>query len=654
MCGIAGIITRDGSGPRDLSLALDLMEHRGPDGHGQWHETISEAHGVALGHRRLSIIDLSEAANQPMPDTSGRYWLTFNGEIYNYIELRKELEALGARFRTASDSEVLLEAYKAWGRKFVDRLNGMFAFCIWDRVERCLIACRDRYGEKPFYFINKPEFFAFASEYKALLTMPGVSREYDEFRLLQFASNPGRGLDVERQTVFSDILQLLPGEALEISLADEAPRIWRYYAPEFDPGQGKANEADIFAEFRELLIDSVRIRMRSDVKVGSCLSGGLDSSAIVGIARQLLGDDAPYHTFTGQFPGTDADEAHFAKIVVDASCVDNHLVEPTVDRFIDELPQWIWHNELPVGGASQFAQWCVFHLAKQQGVTVLLDGQGADESLGGYETYFRLYIEALEASGGAADVAAERESISARYPGVLAARRTGIKEKLPFRVRHFLATRLGLGSSLFYSMTPDAAEKVQEENERTQQTGFHALTSALAQDSFGGFLTTLLRYGDRNSMAHSREVRLPFCDHRIADLALSMPPHLLMGGAQNKRLLRESMRGILPEPIRTRWRKQGFNPPTDLWFQSPRMMALVRDQFAKPEFRNSRYWLPKQWDKIADRVESGERGLGWTLWQPLMLELWKEHFLASLPAVSKPETRPGTAATVALGSAGAA
>ncbi|CCJ07838.1 Asparagine synthase (Glutamine-hydrolyzing) [Methylocystis sp. SC2] len=197
MCGIVGAITREGSGPRDLTDALTLMFHRGPDGCGQWGEAYSERHAVAIGHRRLSIIDLSDAASQPMVDVSGRYWLTFNGEIYNYIELRNELKAMGARFRTASDSEVILEAYKVWGTDCVTRFNGMYGFAIWDTSARRLFAARDRFGEKPFLFVAKPELFAFASEYKALLTMPGVSRAHDDFRLLRFATNPSTGLDGE-------------------------------------------------------------------------------------------------------------------------------------------------------------------------------------------------------------------------------------------------------------------------------------------------------------------------------------------------------------------------------------------------------------------------------------------------------------------------
>jgi asparagine synthase (glutamine-hydrolysing) len=642
MCGIVGVLGRNGAGPLDLKRSLSLIAHRGPDGEGQWHEAISDGAAISLGHRRLSIIDLSNAASQPMADHSGRWQLVFNGEIYNYIEVRNELQQLGARFRTASDSEVILEAYKRWGRECLSRLNGMFALAIWDREERRLFCARDRYGEKPFLFVAKPAFFAFGSEYKALLVLPGVASGHDEFRLLRAACNPSTGLDADRQTVFDDIQQLLPGEALEFGLEDTEPRIWRYYEPRFDESRAKAADADLFAEFRELLIDSVRLRMRSDVTVGSCLSGGLDSSSIVCIARQLLGDDAPYETFTGVFPGTVADEGPFADAVVAATGVSNHRVEPTVDRFLDELPRFMWHNELPVGGASQFAQWCVYGLANQHGVIVLLDGQGSDEVLGGYETYFAQYVQSLQANGDHGRLQRELPEIIARYPTALGATGRGLRDRLPFRVRHAAANRLGIGTSIQYAIKPSVAQEVLRLNAREPVEGFHPLSSALAQDSFGRFLTTLLRYGDRNSMAHSREVRLPFCDHRIADFALSMPPHMLMGEVQNKRLLRESMRGLLPEAIRTRWKKQGFNPPQDDWFRSQRFLAVAGEMFATPSFRQSPYWIPKAWDRMLARARKGERGLGWTLWQPFIVEVWRKHFLEEIRRVATSPLLPPT------------
>lgn len=607
---------------------LDLMAHRGPDGAGQWREASSGEPSVALGHRRLAIIDLSDAAGQPMSDVSGRYVLTFNGEIYNYLELRAELIGLGAEFRTDSDSEVILEAYKRWGTECLSHFNGMFALAMYDRLDKRLFCARDRYGEKPFLFCTNSRFFAFASEYKALLALDGVSADYDEFRLIRAAYNSSTGLDADRQTVFDDIQQLKPGEALEIDCYELDPRIWRYYEPRFNPTRRKGTEEDVFAEFRELLIDSVRLRLRSDVTVGSCLSGGLDSSAIVCIARRLLGDEAPYETFTGVFPGTYADEQRFADEVVMATGVGSHLVAPTSDRFVDELPRFVWRNELPVGSSSQFGQWCVFHLAKEHGVTVLLDGQGSDELLGGYPTYYSLYLESLREVGDHARLARELPSINERYPAALDTPLRQLRDRLPFRWRHAVANRTGTGSSILYGLTPDVAEQATKLAERERLPGFHPLSSALAEDSFGRFLTTLLRYGDRNSMAHSREVRLPFCDHRLAELALSLPPHFLMGEVQTKRLLRESMRGLLPEAIRTRWSKRGFVPPQDLWFKSERMRSIVRDTLSSSSFRESPYWTASWWSNLLDRIDKGDVALAWTVWQPFMIESWKQNFVA--------------------------
>ncbi len=629
MCGIAGLLGATDQKHRVADM-LGVEAHRGPDGQGVWRMPLTDGRELTLGHRRLSILDLSEAGAQPMADSSGRFVLTYNGELYNYVELRAELAALGVMFRSHTDSEVLLEAYKHWGSACLQRFNGMFAFALYDSVRGVLFCARDRYGEKPFLFGAKQDFFAFASEYKALLQHPGLSLDYDEGRLVQAAYNPSTGLDADHQTVFNDVQQLLPGEAMEVDVHILGRRIWKYWSVQPGAIREVADERAVFDEFRDLLIDAVRIRMRSDVPVGSCLSGGLDSSAIVCIARRLLGAEAEYHTFTGRFPGTAADEWEWARQVIDATSVESHVVEPTVDGFLEEMPTFLWHNELPVGSSSQYAQWNVFRLAKQHGVTVLLDGQGADETLGGYEQYFAKYVASLVEAKDDQRLARELPEIRARYPLALTPPARALRERLPFRVRHALSNRLGFGTNLLYGLHVGPARDVAREGALPELTGFNPLANALVQDTFGRFLTTLLRYGDRNSMAHSREVRLPFCDHRIAEFVAALPPHMLMGEVQTKRLLRESMRGILPEAIRTRWNKQGFRPPQDLWFQSPAMLQSVRETFGSDGFRSSPYWIASWWNQALDRVERGQLGLGWTLWQPFMVEQWKQHFLEPL------------------------
>ena len=606
---------------------LRQMEHRGPDDSGIVTFDDAGPH-VCLGHRRLSIIDLSADAHQPMADRDGMLVVTYNGEIYNYVELRAELALLGISFRSQSDTEVILEAYRLWGAKCLDRLNGMFAFALYDRRRHILFCARDRYGEKPFLYVVKPGLFAFASEYKALLQLPELGCRYDELRLIRAAHDPSRGLDADRQTVYEDIHQLLPSECLELDLRTGAYRVWRYWNITPQPVREIADERSVFDEFRALLTDSIRIRMRSDVPSGSCLSGGLDSSAIVCLVRGLIGKDTSYHTFTGRFPGTYADEWRFAQDVVAAANVVSHVVEPTAERLVDELPAFVWYNELPVGSTSQYAQWCVFRLAKDNGVTVLLDGQGADELLGGYEQYFAAYVRSLQERGEHDRLNRELAAIRSRYPLALPSEARSLRDRLPLCLRHWLSNRFGIGTNPLYGLRPDVARAVDTMNERVPDHNFNALTDVLRSDCFGHILTTLLRYGDRNSMAHSREVRLPFCDHRLAEFVFALPPHLLMGGAQTKRLLRESLNGVLPESIRTRWNKQGFRPPQDLWFASRPMLDLVRDTFASASFANSGYWTPDWWRAAVDRLAKGEHALAWVIWQPFMIEMWRTHFAA--------------------------
>ena len=603
---------------------LSLQVHRGPDGSGVWSAPSGDP--VTLGHRRLSIIDLSGGNSQPMLDVSGRFALTYNGEIYNYRELAAELVAGGVVFRTHGDTEVVLEAYKRWGTGCLDRFNGMFAFALYDGVRGILLCARDRYGEKPFLFGTGSEFFAFASEYKALLQHPGLSLEFDEMRLLRAAYNASTGLDCDRQTLYHAVHQLLPGEAMEVDVRTLKQRIWRYWEIAAPVGYDCRPEGEIFSEFREILTDSVRLRLRSDVAVGSCLSGGLDSSAIVCIARSLLGDDVPYMTFTGRFPGTAADEWEYATQVIDTTAVTSHVVEPTADGFIDDLPEFMWFNEIPVGGSSQYAQWCVFRLAKECGVTVLLDGQGSDEILGGYEQYFAQYLQTLRLLGEGERLARELPRIQMRYPLALAPASRTLRDRLPFRFRHWVANWRGMGTSLLYGLRRDIAEQVSRASRLAACGGFSPLGNVLLQDSFGRFLTTLLRYGDRNSMAHSREVRLPFCDHRIAEFVMRLPPQMLMGEVQTKRVLRESLRGVLPEGIRTRWNKQGFRPPQEDWFRTPRFREMASDTFSSASFEASPYWLAPWWKDALARIEHGESGLNGALWGPLIIEFWRRHF----------------------------
>lgn len=627
MCGIAGIVGRTEVRQDAVRSMLDLMSHRGPDGDGVWRGAEGR---VLLGHRRLAVIDPTPAGAQPMTSADGAVALSFNGEIYNYRELRQRLRAEGVEFRTDCDTEVLLQAYLSWGEAALGELNGMFAFCLFDSRLRRLICARDRFGEKPLLFAVTPGYVAFASEYKALLTLDGVDGQIDEPRLLGFLSQPRQGLDDGAETVFAGIRQVRGGEVLSVDIDSLAVSVRRYWTLAASRAGERLSAAEAAVQFKDLLTDSVRLRLRSDVPLGSCLSGGLDSSSIVCLSRALIGPDQPYHVFIGRFPGSSADEGEYADQVVRATGATAHEVVPDGDGFLASLADFVRMNELPVGSASQFAQWRVFQTAKQAGVTVLLDGQGGDEILGGYEQYFAAYLAALRAQGENRRAAVEEAAIRARYPLALPDAGNRLKRGLPPGVRSALARVTGRGSDFRFGVRGDVAGDARH----GAQPGMDPLRRALYADCFNGFLSALLRYGDRNSMAHSREVRLPFLDHRIAEFVFSLSPGHLMGDARTKRLLRDAMAGVVPDGIVTRWNKQGFLPPQDDWMDGAlgsRIDALFHD----PSFAVRGWWHVGWWQGVLKRFRAGERHLAASLWKPFIAEAWMAHFVAPVRAAGK-------------------
>lgn len=586
-----------------------LMAHRGPDGSGLWEDAEGR---LALGHRRLAIIDPGPASAQPF--AAHGIVLCYNGEIYNYREIRAELIALGHVFATQGDCEVIAVAWRQWGEACVDFLNGMFAFALWDADKGQLFCARDRFGEKPFLYVAGNGFFAFASEYRALLSLDGVDHGIDQARLAGFLAAPADGIDRGDTTLFPAIRQLPPAHTLVVNARDLSLRTRSYWSGKPTKQAKPLSFGDAALVLRDLLADSVRLRLRSDVAVGSCLSGGLDSSAIVCLARRELGEDVPYHTFSGRFPGTSADEGPYIEAVAAATHPVRHEVEPKPETLLDELGLFAQANELPVDSASQYAQYCVFRLARSHGVKVLLDGQGADEILGGYEQYFLAY---LAAGGG------DSPLMASRYGDALTRARPW-HTRLPDGLRRLLARRLGQGSDIAFGLVGDIRPR-----RRAAATSLH---QALRRDSLDGFLGTLLRYGDRNSMAHSVEVRLPFTDHRIFEFVQGLPPEYLMGEGETKRLLRAAMDGILPDMVRLRWRKHGFVPPQVAWLHQallPAVEQAVEDTALSP------MWDRPWWQGAIRRFRAGDTGQAAGLWKLLACEAWRTHFLTDMAARHK-------------------
>jgi asparagine synthase (glutamine-hydrolysing) len=559
-----------------------IQAHRGPDGEGFWSDIAGQC---ALGHRRLAILDLSEGGHQPMVDSERGLAISYNGEIYNYIELRDRLRGLGHEFRSGSDTEVLLRAYAQWGVDCLEHLNGMFAFGLWDGRQKTLFCARDRFGEKPLYFAWAGRAFTFASEVKALALLEGVDLEVDDGVLAAIVDDGTTRTDAAQRTLLRGIRQLLPGSALQVRIRDdhaEIVREWSYWTVDVrgreDYGSVPLDTAA--RQLQELLADSVRLRLRSDVPVGSCLSGGLDSSAVVSLMRRLE-PDADLRTFTGRFPGDPLDEGRYAQLVVDASRTLASEVEPSAERFAREAGRLYWHADFPIGGMSQFAQWCVFHLASERGVIVLLDGQGSDELLGGYgHSIVGAFLDQLRASGLMRAWMRERAAAARSTPARFSWPRLALTSRPAAPVRDLLRRVGGRPlfepADLFRSDWLTSAREQRPELEAVEGTeDRYGLSRVLWMLSFRTMLSSLLRFGDRLSMAHSREVRLPFCDHRIAEFTFRLPPELLVGEGEVKRVLRAAIDGLVPDEIVTR-PKQGFIPPQDRWLVGP-LQGWVRE-----------------------------------------------------------------------------
>jgi asparagine synthase (glutamine-hydrolysing) len=556
MCGIAGIVY-DNLAPEAVRLSvrrmIALQRHRGPDGEG-FYDTV----GASLGHCRLAIIDLTDAGHQPMCDREGRFWITFNGEIYNYLELAEELGGLGHRFRGQSDTEVLLAAFREWREACLDRLRGMFAFSIWDEKDQYLFAARDRLGIKPFhYWTDEKTCFAFASELKALLEfLPQrhvnlrLAREFLAWELLDHEPC---------ETMIAGIKRLPPACAMTWRRR-EGLRSWRYWHLEINNDlEGTTPEGNrLIKEFPDRLKEVVSLHLRSDLPVGTCLSGGLDSSAIAcmvsaELRRRGAWKDNWQHTFSACFEDSQIDERPYIETVIAATGCQSHYVFPDGDRLAEDLDSLLWHQEEPFGDTGIYAQYCVARLAAETGIKVVLDGQGADEQLAGYRKFILVYLMQLIKAGQY--IRASNEAAAFFFsPDIL-------------RTSWWAQGRRYLSSSLpkIADLWPNHIAM-----QRPEGLGIGAsLARRIELDMARYSLPVLLRYEDRNMMAFGVESRVPFVDHIFVEWLAKLPCNLRLSAGWSKRILREAFKGILPEPIRLRRSKLGFVTPRPAWISGP-------------------------------------------------------------------------------------
>ncbi|MBK6826652.1 MAG: asparagine synthase (glutamine-hydrolyzing) [Chitinophagaceae bacterium] len=572
MCGIAGIIqTNPGRFQlQQLQQMTDAIAHRGPDGAGEW---CNQNNTVLLGHRRLSVIDLSSAGDQPMHYLD-RYSIIHNGEIYNYKELKSELQQKGYSFRSQTDTEVIVAAWDYWKEDCLQHFDGMFAFAIWDEVEQELFAAVDRFGEKPFYYTLEEDCFLFGSEMKALWAA-GIAKRPNlqmlfNFITIGYTSNPEK----KEETFYQQIFRLPAASYLQYSLDDQMIDIETWWT--IDPGKEEKNIPDeaAISRFNELFQTSVSRRLRSDVPLGSSLSGGLDSSSIAAVVHSLTKSNPGFKVFTASFPGFDKDETAFARQVADRYGLQQELVNITATDLLKDWEKLCLHQEEPFGSSSSYAQYKVYELAKENGIKVLLDGQGADEILAGYHKYFKWYWQELFRN--------RKLSRSGERKATL---ELGINE--PFTWKNKIAAWFPSFASIVIEnhylakalAHPDLTKAfVQQQSRDAYYTppDHFTLNGVLHFNSFVHGLQELLRLADRNSMAHGREVRLPFLSHELVEFLFSLPSHFKIRKGRTKWLLRESMKNTLPETITWRTDKVGFEPPQQQWMEDKNVVEAIR------------------------------------------------------------------------------
>jgi asparagine synthase (glutamine-hydrolysing) len=655
MCGIAGIYSlKETVAPRIIQKMMNTLRHRGKDDEGYLaldfeenqpypltgsrsktegpsiEEFTRPAH-LLLGHCRLSIIDLSVAGHQPMSNEDGSMWIVYNGEIYNYLEVREELKTLRHYFRSGTDTEVILHAYEEWGTDCLMHFNGMWAFAIVDLREKMIFCSRDRAGVKPFYYCYDGKRFCFASEIKALLQFEDGPIEPNNQIIADFLFDGLR--DHTRETFFKGVFQLRPAELLRFDGKDlEIQSYWNLHDKEVClPGEG-----DYADHFLELFQDAIRLRLRSDVPIGSCLSGGLDSSSIVSLANRLMFEGQTMDpeqvgrrqkTFSSCFNDPVYDERRFIEKVVDRIGAEKHYVFPDPEGLWGELAQLTWHQDEPFGSTSIYAQWSVMRLARENGVTVLLDGQGGDELLAGYlPSFYHLFRQARK-DFDIGLLMREGKGFLRHHQTLMGLLfQKAIGAIVPKRLRTF-----------FPGLDRDG-EGWAEEGFRKDYYRIiswprkfeHELTNYLYHAFRFTVLPGLLHYEDRNSMAFSVEARLPFLDYRLVEYIFSLPSEQKIKEGVTKVVLRNGLKGILPEEVSNRHDKMGFVTPEEIWFRTT-LRNQIHQIINSKSFASRGYFDVRKVNEIFAEHCSEKRNWSFTIWRWISLEQWFNIFIDKNP-----------------------
>ncbi|WP_027882486.1 asparagine synthase (glutamine-hydrolyzing) [Meiothermus rufus] len=629
MCGIAGIVLHKPGSLAWAVTALRGLEHRGPDDYGwlvaggelsKGQDWTEKEGSLLLVHRRLSILDLSALGAQPMSSPDGRYHIVFNGEIYNYLELRRELLALGYSFRSGSDTEVLLAAWSQWGVGCLNRLEGMFAFALYDQKTRSVHLVRDFFGIKPLYYCRFAKGLGFASEIPVLLELEGVSRKVNPqrlYRYLRFGLTDDGG-----ETLFADVKQLPPAHYLHIDLDNpQLSQPIRYWQPQLEP-ISEVSFAEAAEQVREHFLQNIRLHLRSDVPVGAALSGGIDSSAIV-MAMRYLEPDLELHTFTYVADGGVSEEP-WAELVGQAARARVHKVRPSAAELVADLDHLIKVQGEPFGSTSIYAQYRVFRLAQEAGIKVMLDGQGADELLAGYAIYGGARLASLLKQGNWNQALAFLQA-SQLEPALKDTWKSALGFLLPPGWES-LARRL-IGQELVPAwMKVDwFVERGVRLASPRRPHGREVLRGELLQSLTETSLPKLLRYEDRNSMAHSIESRVPFLTPKFVELLLNLPEaYILSPQGQTKAVFRKAMHGLVPQAILERKDKVGFATPEQSWMSQ---LAPWVEQVLDTEALSNIQPLKKEVIRAEfASILSGKRTFDSRVWRWINLVAWVRLF----------------------------
>jgi len=609
MCGICGIIPFDKRrvGEQSLAEMMACMKYRGPDDEGKYIDS-----SIGLGFVRLSILDLTLAGHQPMSDKSERYVIVFNGEIFNYIEIRQELKEKGIEFYTNTDTEVLLKAYIFYGEACLNKFNGMFAFVIYDKQTGNVFAARDRFGVKPFYYYLSDTELMFASEIPPLLAVYGQTNTPNEqmiFDYLTFSRT-----DHTENTFFENIKKLQHGCC--ITIKENVVEFKKWYDLKSHIQFVKSDPE----KYKQLLVDAVELRMRSDVPVGVCLSGGLDSSAITSIIALEL-KNPQINTFSAVYQkGDTGDESKFIHLYDDL-LPNMFEVFPTQENLYHDLLNFVRIHGEPIPSTSPYAQYLVFKLAKKR-VTVTLDGQGADEQLGGYHYFFGFYFKDLLRHFRLITLFRECFMYFKEHRSIY-----GFKTFLYFLLPKQFRTSLRVSKAGY--LTREFISKFSGKDKKSVVNDLYASDSmkdALI-NHFEFKLEHLLKWDDRNSMAHSVESRTPFLDYRLVEYTLSIGSDSIIKNGSTKSILRESMKNILPEEIRLRRDKIGFATPQDEWFRSDLFKSFILEILNSDSFKSRNIVNTEHALTLYEKHLNREIDISKEIWKWIHLELWFRQFI---------------------------